>query len=529
MIQLAHCAGGCGSRDAFGQKKGRLLTASKSEGLRAAFCRSGGRRFSGYVVDLDNLSRKFSVEILIDGHPVKVIRADACVDELIKEGIGDGFYGFFCSLDDAIVNESAAVEARLANVGTAVGSPIVLDTLATAAISEPAALRWLGGLRFSGSIAERHETAKVLVDGTPITRVRATTWSHVGTSAEDFRAVRAFDFHLPERFADGIVHRLTLTDDAGESVGGQPLIFLAFADGLRDAVAGRGFSEPELLRAELLDRLLPMSLPFSAYQKWRDGLPPPSDSSSALRGAVILIGDGATDDTLESLRQQAHSDWTAAALPPTDEPVGFDVKDAVSFLTNDGANCDFFVFTLAGTRFAPTALQKIADAFDQYENAQAVYTDLELMGPDGSVWPLAFPVFDYERLLEQGYCAYLFALRGTAVERLFETGASNLYRVFNSILDDVSLPRSGVVHIPVALGSLPAFDKAVAGAALAVATREHLQFRRVDSEVKPANGGIFPAVRVSRIPDRVRVHNHYSNTQSTTLAAGLRRVDSTRH
>ena len=90
--------------------------------------------------------------------------------------------------------------------------------------------------------------------------MRATTWSHVGTSEEDARAVRTFDFHLPEKFADGIVHQLVLTDDAGENIGGRPLVFIAFADGLRDAVAGRGISEPDLLRAELFDRLLPMSV-----------------------------------------------------------------------------------------------------------------------------------------------------------------------------------------------------------------------------------------------------------------------------
>ena len=40
-----------------------------------------------------------------------------------------------------------------------------------------------------------------------------------------------------------MVHQLTLTDDAGESISGRPLAFLAFADGFRDAVAGRGVSE----------------------------------------------------------------------------------------------------------------------------------------------------------------------------------------------------------------------------------------------------------------------------------------------
>jgi hypothetical protein len=30
---------------------------------------------------------------------------------------------------------------------------------------------------------------------------------------------------------------------------------------------------------------------------------------------------------------------------------------------------------------------------------------------EGDIWPLAFSAFDYERFLEQGYCAHLFAPR----------------------------------------------------------------------------------------------------------------------
>jgi GT2 family glycosyltransferase len=484
------------------------MTAAATSRLRTAFYRTGERRFSGFVVDIGDPSRKFSVEILVDGYPVRVIRADVSVHGLIIEQVGDGCYGFSCSLHDAVVSESSVVEARLANLGTAVGIPIALaqpsDKIPQ--ISGPGTIRWLGGLRFSGWIAGRDEaaTANVVVDGTLITRVRASAWSHVGTSEEDARAVRAFDFHLPERFADGSIHQLALLDEAKENIGGNPLFFIAYPDGLREAVAGRGVSEEERLRAQLFDQLLPMSLPLSQYQNWRERLPILTGPHVTLRGAVIMVGPGAMNDTLESLHEQTHDDWIAASLPQTSEPTGLQSNLARAFLENDGADCEFVVFALAGTLFAPSALQRIASAFAEFKNAQAVYADLDLQSDDGSVWPLAFPAFDYERMLEQGYCAHLFALRRSSAARSLEAGASNLYRLFNSILDDGSASHSDIVHLPGPLATLPAFDKTKAGAALAAAGSAHLQHKGIRVDVAQRPGGALPAVQITRTFERRR-------------------------
>jgi len=475
-------------------------TAVTNQRFRTAFHRSGERKFSGFVLDSDDPSRKFAVEILVDGYPVRVVRADALVHDLIGERIGNGCYGFSCSLDETAVGDSAVVEARLANLGTAVGLPITLarasDT--TPQISEPGSVRWLGGLRFSGWIAGRDEfaMANVLVDGTLVTRVRALAWNHVGTSEQDARAVRAFDFHLPERFADGTIHQLVLLDDSGENIGGAPLFFIAYPDGLREAVASRGVSQEEQLRAQLFDQLLPMSLPFSQYQGWREKFGVLPGPFVALRGAVIMVGPGAMDDTLESLHAQFHDGWIAASLPQTSEPTGLQADMARAFLETDGADCDFVIFTLAGTLFAPSALQRIAAAFAEFEKARAVYADLELQSEDGAVWPLAFPAFDYERMLEQGYCAHLFALRRASALRSLEAGASNLYRLLNSILDDGS--AADIVHVPGPLATLPEFDKTAAGAALAVATSAHLQQKDIEAQVTQCTGGVLPAVQITR-------------------------------
>lgn len=473
------------------------------EGLRTAFYRSSERSFSGYVFNPDDPWQKFSVEILVDGFPFRVIRADALVHELLREQIGDGCYGFTCALSNVVVSDNAVVEARLANLRTAVGTPISLALAPDQAFRPPAPgnLRWLGGLRFSGWIAHRDDCliANVHVDGILIARVRATAWTHVATSGEDARAVRAVDFHLPERFADGRVHQLTINDDAAEAIGGNPLVFIAYPDGLRAAVTGQGISGEERLRAELFDQLLPMSVPLSNYLSWRERLPNFSGPPVALRGAVILVGPGAMDDTLDSLQEQSHSEWFAASFPQTFEPAELHTELIRAFLDGNGANCDFVVFALAGTLFAPSALQRIASGFAQFTNAQAIYTDLDIQSDDGSVWPLALPAFDYERMLEQGYCAHLFALRRDAATRALDTGAANLYRLFNSILDDASTPYSDIVHLPGPLGTLPEFDKTAAARALAAASREHLKRRGIAAKATVASAGVFPAVHIKRI------------------------------
>jgi GT2 family glycosyltransferase len=469
-------------------------------GLRSAFFRSDERRFSGFVVDTADASRRFAVEILIDGYPVRVIRADADVHDLMTEGVGDGCYGFSCTLDEALVRDSSIVEARLANLGIAVGEPVDLTQPSKEAtqISAPAVLRWLGGSRFSGWIDREAETVNVLVDGLVVTRVRASTWSHIGTSEKDARAVRTFDFHLPEKFADGRVHRLALADDAGESTGGRSIVFIAYADGFREAVIGRGVSEREQLRAELLDQLIPMSVPFSEYRNWRDSLPLRFDQAAPLRSAVILVGPGAVDATLATLHEQSNADWVAASLPHSSGATSLGTKDAQAFLRDAGRDCDFVVFALAGTLFAQSALHRIGTAFAQFPKAQAVYSDLDIEGSDGSVWPLAFSAFDYERMLEQGYCAHLFALRCPAAEQALAAGASDVYRVFNSVLEDGSISHSDVVHIPGSVGTLPDFDRSSASAALAAATAAHLECCGMEAEVTPKAGNILPAAQIMR-------------------------------
>jgi len=473
-------------------------------GLQTSFCWSGARTLSGFICDLSDPNRKFVVELLVDGFPVKVVRAEDYVHELAARNVGDGCYGFSFALRQEIINGGLVAEARIANAGTMIGAPIAFDKPAGCGQAPlgPGLVRWLGGLRFSGSLAaDADELAlDVVVDGELVMQIEASGWSHVGADPDNARAVRAFTFHLAEKYADGRAHRLDVVKPHGDKLTGSPATFLAFAGGLAETLAGLGAPKCERLAAEQFDRLVPMSLPLANYQAWRERFAAPHRATVQMRAALAMVGAGNVDDTLQSLHEQSEGDWLAASFPPMAEPTGFDPGLMREFIEGEAKDSDFVVFGLSGTTIAATALGRIAAAFATYENAPAVYGDLDIVTADGSAWPLAFPAFDYERLLEQGYCAHFFALRPEAARLALAAGASNLYRVFNATLDHGVISGCGIVHIPGALAALPAFDPAAATPALAAATRAHLLKRGVGVQAAPSPGGIMPAVRISQTP-----------------------------
>lgn len=157
------------------------------------------------------------------------------------------------------------------------------------------------------------------------------------------------------------------------------------------------------------------------------------------------------------------------------------------------------VFSVAGAIFAENALQRIASAFASLPSASCVYGDVDVVMNGRAIWPLALRAFDYERLLEQGYAANLFALR--TVDALAALALSgNLYRIMNSVFDgDIS--ASGVIHMPGALAAVPFSDPIQASGALVSATQAHLKRRGVAARVEQQPKAIFPSSRVQRLPE----------------------------
>jgi len=469
-------------------------------GLQTSFELLNASVFVGSVADPARPTERFTVELLVDGLVIMTAYADHDVQQAAKHRIGDGCHGFAFQVPQAVIENAVVAEARVANLGIAVGSPVWLNPLRDQPTLATDHFRWLGGLRFSGWVADESRKVvhlSVAVDGAQILQVSTFGWAQADDDVSKDRPARSFDFHLPERFADGCVRWVNVLKDTGEALSDGPLPFVAFPDGLAAAINGFAELESERLRGEMYDHLIPMSLPMSQYEPWQQRFPLPAAPASSRHCAIVLTGQGPIEATLDSLESQTHGLWAACALDDS-EPTAFEASAASTFLSEDAPDSDVVVFALAGTVFEPNALRRILQAFNDLEEAVAVYGDVNVLAADGGVWPLAFPAFDYERLLEQGYCAHLFALRRDIAEDLLAASPSNLYRLFNALFDQGLLNAAQVIHLPGALGTLPPFDRSIASAELREATELHLKRRKITATVTLSAPGVFPSVRVRR-------------------------------
>ena len=268
---------------------------------------------------------------------------------------------------------------------------------------------------------------------------------------------------------------------------GCPIAFVAFPQGARGGA-------PEAFDVELAERLWPASAPFAWYASWRKQFATAVEVASPMRIAVAVIGEGDAKPTFASLKAQSHRHWLSFALPPTEVVTGFDPEPLRARLAGVAAKTDIVFFCPAGARLYADALQRLANAFT--DDAVAVYGDYDVEGADGSLWPIALPAFDYERMLEQGYCCRLFALRRHSVETSLAAGARDLYRLFNAVLDDNLAARDFIIHMPAALCVTPPIDPASASLALAAATAAHAA-----AEATPQISSTLPAVRLRRRTD----------------------------
>jgi GT2 family glycosyltransferase len=472
--------------------------------------RINGNVFVGHVMDSAEPHRRFSVELLIDGLVAQTAYADRFTEKL-SPPIGDRCYGFVIPVTPSLLENAHIAEARIANLGHPIGATIDLDgpSSSTDTAVATSRLSWLGGLRFRGWIADAvpAPALTIVVNGEDVMELTHLPWAQANDDAFLDQAVRGIDFHLPERFADGCVRSLSVTKNNGEALTGLPLPFVAFPDGLATAIASFGQLDSERLRAELYDQLIPASLPFTSYREWKERFPIVADDPQNLRASVVIIGTDQLHLTLESLEQQTLSHWTACAIGNARDTSALDAADILGFLDGDAADCDFIVFALAGTEFAPNALQRFAACFADQSQVNAVYGDLELIATDGSLWPLALPAFDYERLLEQGYCALVFALRRQIASQQLGASPSSLFRLFNAIFDTgVALDDASVAHLPGSIAVLPSFDRTAASIALCEATAAHLKARQVEAAVAVAvaPSSVLPSVRVRRTPSEGR-------------------------
>ncbi len=484
---------------------------ARPEGL---FQRTGATRFCGAVWDKNDLERKFVVEFLVDGFPIEHAVADASLPSL-KQAAG-GSHGFSFEIDAGLLSEANVAEARLANLGTPVGLPLLLHgtAVSTHGISTHGPLgiplvQWLGGLRFSGAfdLADgtgngQKQIVKAIIEGETVAEATFDCWQNNGLLGKDALALQAFNLYLPRRFADGCVHHVHFIGGSDQPLPGSPVTFAAFADGLTELVAAQGAIESQRVRAEMFDQLMPMSLPFSRYADWRRSLPKPPQAKNEISAesiGVVLVGEGNEETSLATLEAQTHANWVGLSLPYIDSMQGLDCNALRAFLANDAASCGIVLFARAGFEFEPDAIARLSGALAAHPGAFAAYGDLTIRDSRGQAWPIAFSAFDYERLLEQGYCCALFAVRQDRLAGAIRKKSLNLFHLFNSLVSDPK--QADILHVPGSFGTIGGLNSAEAGRALVNATAAHLRERHIPAKVSlNPNGQLFPAARIVRQP-----------------------------
>ena len=254
----------------------------------------------------------------------------------------------------------------------------------------------------------------------------------------------------------------------------------------------------------MFDRLFPQSLPFSMLAQWRDKFQPPMGGGGRPKIGVVLIGAREIEASLASLEAQQGCEWVAGVFEGGEGELDFPNASLLEFLDGDARDCAAVVFASCGVVFQPQALARLAQALAQYRAAPVAYCDFTFVAADGGEWPVALPAFDYERSLEQGCGALLFALRLDLAREATASGAADLFRLFQFALN-TRRADAAPVHTPGFLARLPSLNLVSATCLLAGATESHLRARGVAAKIEPGFGALLPAVRVKRPPPRGKV------------------------
>ena len=456
----------------------------------------------GYVLDASDLQKRFVVELWLDGYPAGLSKAQHYDHALVQSGFGDGCYGFVFALSDSRLAASLA-EVRLANSEERVGEPLVLDTISRlyGRRDGGGSVAWMGGLVLSGWIDRTDDKAEGLIrafaDGERVTEIRPLRWKHIMLGDEAL-PVRGFDIHLPVSFADGIVRQVSVHGPSGAELPGSPCTIVAFADGLKAELLGRGGAGSNLLRAQLYDRLIPRSLPFASFDAWAHAYPLPDAEPSSHRIGVVLIGDEGTEASIESLQAQVGAHWIAAVLANAKCPATFDSADLTAFLEGDAKDCEVIVVALNGAVFEPPALARLAMALHAFPTAPLAYADVAMLDEDGNAWPIAYTAFDYERTLEQGCGTCLFAMTHA---KAAEQRSADLFGWFIGAIEAPAQSQQSdhcPVHAPGPLCRVHLPRSADVVHLLQDATAAHLRRVGRKADVARGAGTLFPAVRIRR-------------------------------
>jgi GT2 family glycosyltransferase len=464
--------------------------------------RAGERDFTGYVFDPENPDQRYVVEVCADGQPLALLRADRFVRRLLDLGCGDGCYGFTFQPSARQLQGRVLLHARLANTDIAVGEPIDLKVDAAQLVVPIAGrVEWVGGLRLVGHVRpQEHRFPSVIrvYEGLDLlAEVTPRQWMSSERVANPTE--HPFDVALPMDLADGRVHELRIESALGTELEGSPLFVLAFEDGLVRYLESNGGPIGEAQRAKWFERLFPMSLPFSSYGEWRARFPTePAEPAHEIPVRVVVIGsDGDGSEAFERMAEQTHAAWSGAFVTSREADGGFARADLEEALETDRDGEEIAILTTGDAQLHPDAIAKLARSLRDSPQASAACCDLVVHDDDGEK-PLFFGSFDYERMLEQGYAAHLFAVRIDDLD-LERTESLSLPRLLLSLFDQPGSDIHGkVVHLPDCLARMP--GKVLRKSEpLKLAMADHLAARQVPAKLSLGHEALFPQVRVGRL------------------------------
>jgi len=470
--------------------------------LRSQLVRLNQTDFAGCVLDTSDPNRRFAVEILLDGWPFAVVNADQGEPDASD---GDGAHGFRIRIPEAVLSHHTLVSARLANTHLVCGQPIDLSLPFGEANAGALFGGWVqvdGDGWIGGALSDcgAEPAAIFLAEGSTIHVARPehpVSPSHPGTRGGTNFVFRAY---LADQLAPDRLTRIRVCNDRGMELEGSPL-YLA---GSPDPIVGALVTSGRL--AHRSDRLLyyrtrfPRMLPMGLYEEWKVAARPAAPPV-AIDHAVVLVGSGDPHLSVADLGIGRGSTLLAIALPDASSPVSFDGQDLLQSLTDMDELPDRLVFAPAGTRFGDGSLARLLDSLDDRAVAFA-YGDVE-MAFDGRTVPFLMPAFDYERLLEQGYCAFVFAAWTEDVRRVAERlRPATLYDLIFGLLETAGASPGGISvgHVPFPIAALPDLAEGSLSQPHMSAVRAHLARRGQRARLVPGgpSGFPLPILRIAR-------------------------------
>ncbi len=279
---------------------------------------------------------------------------------------------------------------------------------------------------------------------------------------------------------------------------------------------------------QMLEALIPASMSMSQFPEWREAFCSDSalieEPNAGRTLAIIIVGRAASEATIASLREQLGPfNLKVAILDALESPLVFERSRYAAVCEKLSAHSpDGWLVIRAGTLLRPFACAAILGILgDQGEGEGAASSDLcfadyESFDSDGAVIPLFWPIFDYERLLSQGYGEGFFAFRQPPEIGDPDGGEASTYDILLAAVARLTGDVTRVAHVPKLLASVPRVPAGSAASSLADAVARHLSLLGTPATITVKDSAILPCVAIQRSGPRCRSASSFRRGTGST-------------